>query len=236
MLYWICPECGHECSPAVRECPTCAASEAAQAAPVPTAAFQTEASNQLLSLAQNFEAPATATALAPAAPRPPATSTNGHESSRVSALAVEEEVVAPERKEPEPSRKLVPLNKNSVRPARPGEFVSLPLSPSPVPAKLSAPAFAPTVPAENGELTLERGGWRPMGEVSFRPVQADGMTVASPSIEPLPSRRRSVAFVRAPLQAPSSGGIAIGRLAPLDPALSPVNSKSKSTLPTFPAR
>ncbi len=25
MLYWICPECGHECSPAIRDCPTCTA-------------------------------------------------------------------------------------------------------------------------------------------------------------------------------------------------------------------
>ena len=25
MVYWICPECGHECSPAIRECPTCTA-------------------------------------------------------------------------------------------------------------------------------------------------------------------------------------------------------------------
>jgi len=24
MLYWICPECGGECSPAIRECPACA--------------------------------------------------------------------------------------------------------------------------------------------------------------------------------------------------------------------
>lgn len=29
MLFWICPECGCECSPAVRECPTCAAAERA---------------------------------------------------------------------------------------------------------------------------------------------------------------------------------------------------------------
>lgn len=30
MLYWICPECGRECSPAVRECPNCAAASASQ--------------------------------------------------------------------------------------------------------------------------------------------------------------------------------------------------------------
>jgi len=27
MLFWICPECGHECSPAIRECPTCTTAE-----------------------------------------------------------------------------------------------------------------------------------------------------------------------------------------------------------------
>src|SRR5882724_3877841 len=28
MLCWICPECGRDCSPAVRECPSCAQTEA----------------------------------------------------------------------------------------------------------------------------------------------------------------------------------------------------------------
>lgn len=34
MLYWICPECGRECSPAVRECPNCAAASASQPEPI----------------------------------------------------------------------------------------------------------------------------------------------------------------------------------------------------------
>ncbi len=38
MLYWICPECGHECSPAIRECPTCTTAE-------------------IVSLAQSFQSP-----------------------------------------------------------------------------------------------------------------------------------------------------------------------------------
>src|SRR5579871_6853693 len=34
MLCWICPECGRDCSPAVRECPFCAQREASTSGPV----------------------------------------------------------------------------------------------------------------------------------------------------------------------------------------------------------
>ena len=59
MLYWICPECGHECSPAIRECPTCTAppraAEAAETAVEQTAAESTgNASQELLSFAKHF--------------------------------------------------------------------------------------------------------------------------------------------------------------------------------------
>src|ERR1700691_2557986 len=58
MLYWICPECGHECSPAIRECPTCTAPPEIGA----------NASQDLLSLAQNFQsAPSTGLMTASAA-------------------------------------------------------------------------------------------------------------------------------------------------------------------------
>src|SRR5271170_3082099 len=74
MLYWICPECGHECSPAIRECPTCTAGEkaAAKPAPAPKAAPKPEpppkpappvtaraeqTSTDILTLAQTFDPP-----------------------------------------------------------------------------------------------------------------------------------------------------------------------------------
>src|ERR1700678_3165870 len=74
MLYWICPECGHECSPAIRECPTCTAPPEINA----------DASHDLLSLAQNFQlAPSTgllraasATAVAIEEPREPELANN----------------------------------------------------------------------------------------------------------------------------------------------------------------
>ena len=56
MLYWICPECGGECSPAIRECPACAGPPAispASAGPVNGKALVTE---EVLSLAQNLQA------------------------------------------------------------------------------------------------------------------------------------------------------------------------------------
>jgi hypothetical protein len=225
MLYWICPECGHECSPAVRECPTCTASTSSPPAkstsPEPAAAaFQTEASNQLLALAHNFEAPAQ---------RPPMAATNGHEPSSLSAVAVAEEVIAPPSTEPEPAQELAPLDKNSTRPARPGPIASLVSSPAPVPTSTRAPAFAPTAPHKNGEFTLAPAGWTPAGEISFQAVPGGGLNVVSPAVEPLPSSRRSVAFRRAPLQASDrSGTIPTGELAQLSLVVSPANSGSKS--------
>src|ERR1700676_2388133 len=61
MLYWICPECGGECSPAIRECPACAGAPAispASASPVHRKPAVTE---EVLALVQNLQ---------PAAPRP----------------------------------------------------------------------------------------------------------------------------------------------------------------------
>src|SRR5208337_1902531 len=89
MLYWICPECGHECSPAIRECPTCTAAE--KAPPAPPA---TQTSADILTLAQSFEAdvaPAPAAGLlSTASYRSLVSATNGH-SAAVSTAAVADE-------------------------------------------------------------------------------------------------------------------------------------------------
>ena len=57
MLYWICPECGGECSPAIRECPACAGNPVspASACPVHRKAAVTE---EVLALVQNLQATA----------------------------------------------------------------------------------------------------------------------------------------------------------------------------------
>src|ERR1035441_3614731 len=73
MLYWICPECGHECSPAIRECPTCAALEDAPPSE--------HTSSSILSLAQNFE------------PRPEPARTNGNSAAVRTAVLADEDTV-----------------------------------------------------------------------------------------------------------------------------------------------
>src|SRR5690348_8082552 len=92
MLYWICPECGHECSPAVRECPTCTAPPESQPAATAKAAEQPDRNHELLSLAQNFDAQ-TATLLVPVMQRQASLSANGHETSATnSAVALEDDI------------------------------------------------------------------------------------------------------------------------------------------------
>src|SRR5580692_9376470 len=124
MLYWICPECGHECSPAIRECPTCTsvAQSPARNSPVqqPTSVSQPAANDSnpttdshqgdsqpsdsqggvsqgLLSLAQNFQS-APSTALLSAAPqRKLLVAGNG------AAVAVQEPETVVQPAEPEPT-------------------------------------------------------------------------------------------------------------------------------------
>src|ERR1700721_4476784 len=56
MLSSICSGCGQACSPDTRECPTCTA---------PPAATQAAVSQELLSLAHNFESASSVAVLAP---------------------------------------------------------------------------------------------------------------------------------------------------------------------------
>src|SRR5581483_8663206 len=56
MLYWICPECGHECSPAIRECPTCTAAEATSPALDP-ARREPDIHPDVLALVENLRQP-----------------------------------------------------------------------------------------------------------------------------------------------------------------------------------
>src|SRR5271166_1386455 len=164
MLYWICPECGHECSPAIRECPTCTAAE--QAPPAPPSA---QTSADILSLAQNFEpevesAPA-AGLLSTASYRSLVSATNGH-SAAVSTAAVADEdtvelVLSPANRarlasmvkplvesakprEPKASWELLPLDGLAVKSSRaaipqPPEIEVSPAV-SPASAQMAAPA------------------------------------------------------------------------------------------------
>src|ERR1700733_8122766 len=132
MLYWICPECGHECSPAIRECPTCTAPPCT--APQATSA---DASHDLLSLAQNFQS---------------APSTGFLTAASAAAVAVQEP------REPELANNLAPLDKLAIRPVRPAGLEALKLSSAPVPVRISSPVVAPSVAPTRAEFGLEPAG------------------------------------------------------------------------------
>jgi hypothetical protein len=55
MLYWICPECGGECSPAVRECPACAGPAVTSPASASPAYRKPAVTQEVLALVQNLQ-------------------------------------------------------------------------------------------------------------------------------------------------------------------------------------
>ncbi len=55
MLYWTCPECGRECSPAVRDCPVCPPVSARKSDSADANLQATQANGGILALAQNLE-------------------------------------------------------------------------------------------------------------------------------------------------------------------------------------
>src|SRR5580698_99 len=229
MLYWICPECGHECSPAIRECPTCTAPpseqpKAAETTVVQAAAESTgSASQELLSFAKHVEAaPSTAlltapsTALLTAPPeRQLLTSANGHAASHetpgiAAAVSVEE---AP--REPALSTELASLDDLAVRPARPGRVEPAKLSPAPVPARLSSPSASSVTAPTRAQFGLAAAGPTPAGQISFEAARGKSGVIGQ-SAEPLPSRRQSIAFVRGELAGTNHSGLALGSLSKLD--------------------
>ncbi len=139
MLYWICPECGHECSPAIRECPTCTATD-------------------ILSLAQS-------------------------------------------------------LQSKPVSPAYPARSQPVKLAISPVPPPLAAPAvLAATSP--QADFGLKQSGLAPVNGIVFEAAVLRPLGAHEQLVEPAPSRRRSVAFVRPALTGVKSSGLALAALAP----------------------
>jgi hypothetical protein len=193
MLYWICPECGHECSPAIRECPTCTASPESTARNS-TVQQRSSPSKELLSLAQNFESSSSVGLLAP--------------------VAVAELVEPPPPQEPELSETLASLDGLAVNPVRP--LVSEPAKPipAPVPARISSPA-APLREHCRAEFVLKAAGPEPAGEIIFRAAPGGRRRSFEQSVVPLPSRRQSVAFVRVELPGADNSGMGFTNLAEL---------------------
>jgi hypothetical protein len=198
MLYWICPECGHECSPAIRECPTCTAPPVAQE----MVAQETVASNELLSLAQTFQSGASVAVLAP----PAAVAVQEPMEERVEA--------APPKPDPQPSHKLAPLDILGWNPVRPRRSREVKLTATPVPVRVSSPA-APPAAFLRAEFGLQKAGLVPPGEVSFQAARAGQPTSLEQPAEPLPTRRQSVAFVRAEIPAADHSGMGFSDLAQL---------------------
>ncbi len=206
MLYWICPECGHECSPAVRECPTCTAPPVQQ-----PAAGQTGTSLQLLSLAQSFHSTRSAAAAATA----------------VSIEAQPKEDAPPTDVEawlgPELSGPLTPLEKPAIRPAPSAGWTPVQLSPAPVPVPIPPLAIARGDAPARAESVLVSAGPAPLGNLSFQPAPGSHSRAIGESAEPLPSRRQSVAFVRPEPSRANHGGLALADLDQSDAAtLKPV--------------
>jgi hypothetical protein len=202
MLYWICPECGHECSPAIRECPTCTA---------PPAPERSGVSQELLSLAKSFQSTPSA-GLLTAAPQ------------RQLLVAAQEAAVAVQ--EPELSDKLAPLGWLAVKPARPERCEPVQLSLSPIPARISSPAVAPSAETPRAEFCLETAGPAPIGEISFHSARGGRRSAPKQPVELLPSRLQAVAFVRAEMPGADHSGLAVADLTQLAAArLTPVVSR-----------
>ena len=195
MLYWICPECGHECSPAIRECPTCTAAE--KAAPATT---------DILSLAQNFQSAPVATVSAPAPVRSAALASNGHSASSKAAV-----LIAEPEPEPRPPSKLAPLEELEARPSRPTSLEPRQLSVSPLPPPAAAPVVA-LATRPSAELGLKPAGLVPIGDISFEAAPGVAPQAPLPQAEPAPSRRQSIAFVRGALPGASVNGLALADL------------------------
>jgi hypothetical protein len=215
MLYWICPECGHECSPAIRECPTCTAPP--ESTP--------NAGQQLLSLAQNFQSTGSTGPVTAGMSSAAATAVAIEDLPKVEELPKVEDL--PKRadppREPELSDRLAPLDNIALKPARPTRLEALQLSPAPVPVRISPPAVARAAAPTRAESVLEPAGSAPAAKISFQAARGGESEALGQAAQPLPSRRQSVAFVRAELTLPHHNGISVANLAPMsEPALKPV--------------
>src|ERR1700730_7680855 len=88
MLHWTCPDCGTDCSPTVRECPTC------KDAPVPVAPpVEESVTNGVLALARSL-ASTNVPLLAPAPQQLLLVAANGHSNGTTPPAAFQEEHVA----------------------------------------------------------------------------------------------------------------------------------------------
>jgi hypothetical protein len=147
MLYWICPECGGECSPTVRECPACAGASAVSPASAGPARRNTPVTEEVLALVHNLQ-PAIHVDFPPVVALLSAPETNGlsNEDAHSRTIAT---LDLPEAREEELCRPAKETIELLVRPLIDSSTVALPSEPPPI-----EPATAPDTQAEPRELKV----------------------------------------------------------------------------------
>jgi hypothetical protein len=181
-----------------------------EAHPEPRRSAPDGAPNELLSLAQNFQSASSVGLLALPVK-----------------LALQEPPKPAPEKEPELSRKMVPLDGLAVKPARPARSEPFKPVPAPVPARLSSPAVDAPTAFSRAAFGLQAAGPAPAAEISFQAAPGGNRRSRQPAAAPLPLRRQAVAFVRAELPTPEHSGLALADLSqtpagPSDIRLKPV--------------
>jgi hypothetical protein len=217
MLYWICPECGQECSPAIRECPTCAAAEkaASQAAPRP------ETSATILAFAQTFQsapAPGPGPVFSAGPPRKLVSVANGYSAPAsatvitldaadvdVAEAAVAEVAMAEEQAPP-----LAPAThaaiESLVQPSIPTNSEPLKPAVSPVPPRVATPALITLAEAAITEVAAElavtkqeapplAGATHAAIESLLQPSIPTSSDPLKPAVSPVPPRAPAPALV-----------------------------------------
>lgn len=163
MLCWICPDCGRDCSPAVRECPSCAQRQAgdaqagfAQAGVTNAVATNAMVTNAVLSLVAQFRA-VPAVPLLESAPQQYLLFglTNGHSSIITeTAVMVEEDPAVPARDTINSVvRPLVESAKAAPQEAAPEDVAPVDVAPEEVaPPGITPPIALLNLPAEAPQL------------------------------------------------------------------------------------
>src|SRR5580658_1562220 len=151
MLCWICPDCGRDCSPAVRECPSCAQGQTGvdEAAVTQAAVTNAGVTSAVLSLVEQFRA-VPAVPLLESGPQQYLLFglTNGHSSVTTgTAVVLEEDPAVPARETINSvvrplveSAKAAPVE---IAPAPPIALLNLPATES----RVEPPAVAPVAAA-----------------------------------------------------------------------------------------
>jgi hypothetical protein len=223
MLCWICPDCGRDCSPAVRECPSCAQGQARVTQAAVTEAAVTEAgvtnagvTSAVLSLVEQFRA-------VPAVPLLESGSqqyllfglTNGHSSVITETIvAVEEDPAVPARETINSVvRPLVESAKATPVEVKPAEIAPVEAAPAEVaPVEVAPVEVAPPIALLNLPATEPRTEPPAVAPVAAPAALSTPPTFVELAAPPIPpemaarlSQPRNTAAAPPPATAPAAG-------------------------------